>query len=30
MLAGIYGWLTEGFDLPDLMDAKALLERLNA
>ena len=25
MLADIYGWLTEGFDTADLMDAKALL-----
>jgi len=29
MLAGIYGWFTEGFDTADLKDAKALLERLN-
>jgi tetratricopeptide (TPR) repeat protein len=28
MLAGIYYWFTEGFDTPDLMDAKALLEEL--
>jgi predicted ATPase len=28
MLADIYGWFTEGFDLPDLKDAKALLEEL--
>jgi len=26
MLAEIYGWFTEGFDTPDLKDAKALLE----
>jgi len=26
MLAGIYGWFTEGFDTADLKDAKALLE----
>ena len=26
MLAEIYGWFTEGFDLPDLKEAKALLE----
>ena len=26
LLAGIYGWFTEGFDTPDLIDAKALLE----
>jgi adenylate cyclase len=25
MLANIYGWFTEGFDTPDLKDAKALL-----
>jgi hypothetical protein len=24
----IYNWLTEGFDLPDLKDAKALLDEL--
>jgi predicted ATPase len=28
MLADIYGWFTEGFDTPDLQDAKALLEVL--
>jgi len=28
MLADIYGWFTEGFDTPDLKDAKALLEEL--
>jgi class 3 adenylate cyclase/tetratricopeptide (TPR) repeat protein len=27
-LAGIYGWFTEGFDTPDLRDARALLENL--
>jgi len=27
-LAGIYNWFTEGFELPDLKDAKALLEEL--
>jgi predicted ATPase len=27
-LAEIYGWLTEGFDTPDLKDAEALLEEL--
>jgi predicted ATPase/predicted negative regulator of RcsB-dependent stress response len=26
MLAEIYGWFTEGFDMPDLKEAKALLE----
>jgi hypothetical protein len=28
MLAEIYGWFTEGFDAPDLKDAKVLLEEL--
>ena len=28
LLAGIYGWFTEGFDTPDLIEAKALLEEL--
>jgi predicted ATPase len=28
MLAECYGWFTEGFDIPDLQEAKALLERL--
>jgi hypothetical protein len=28
LLAEIYGWFTEGFDLPDLKEAKALLEEL--
>jgi tetratricopeptide (TPR) repeat protein len=28
MLAAIYNWFTEGFDTPDLKDAKALLEEL--
>ena len=28
LLGGIYGWFTEGFDTPDLIDAKALLEEL--
>jgi hypothetical protein len=27
MLAGIYNWFTEGFDTPDLLDVKALLDR---
>src|SRR5216683_7804624 len=26
VLAPIYGWFTEGFDTPDLREAKALLE----
>jgi predicted ATPase len=28
LLSEIYGWFTEGFDTPDLREAKALLERL--
>ena len=28
LLAPIFGWFTEGFDMPDLMEAKALLEEL--
>jgi len=27
-LAPVYGWFTEGFDTPDLREAKALLEQL--
>ena len=30
MLAGIYNWFTEGFDTPDLIDAKVLLDRLGS
>jgi predicted ATPase len=30
MLANIYNWFTEGFDTPDLKDAKALLDELGA
>jgi predicted ATPase len=30
MLSGIYNWFTEGFDTPDLKDAKALLDELSA
>ena len=29
LLAGIYGRFAEGFDTPDLIDAKALLEELS-
>jgi len=29
LLAPIYGWFTEGFDAPDLKEAKALLNRLH-
>jgi class 3 adenylate cyclase/predicted ATPase len=28
LLAEVYGWFTEGFDTPDLQEAKALLEEL--
>jgi predicted ATPase len=28
LLAPIYGWFTEGFDTPDLQEAKVLLEAL--
>jgi predicted ATPase len=30
MLAEIYAWFTEGFDTPDLMNAKALLDEMAA
>ena len=30
LLAPIYGWFTEGFDVADLKEAKALLEELHA
>jgi predicted ATPase len=30
LLAPIYGWFTEGFDTPELKEAKALLEILNS
>jgi hypothetical protein len=30
MLAEIYSWFTEGFDTPDLKDAKTLLDELNS
>jgi serine/threonine protein kinase/predicted ATPase len=29
MLEGVYDWFTEGFDTPDLRDARALLEELS-
>ena len=29
ILAPIYGWFTEGFDAPDLKEAKALLDLLH-
>jgi predicted ATPase len=28
ILGEIYGWFTEGFELPDLKDAKALLDEI--
>jgi predicted ATPase len=28
LLAPVYGWFTEGFDTPDLKEAKALLAEL--
>jgi predicted ATPase len=28
LLAEVYGWFTEGFDTPDLWEAKALLDEL--
>ena len=28
LLAPIYGWFTEGFDTPDLIETKALLDTL--
>ena len=30
LLAPVYGWFTEGFDTPDLQDAKSLLEKLSS
>jgi predicted ATPase len=30
LLAPVYGWFTEGFDTPDLREAKALLDELAA
>ena len=30
LLAPVYGWFTEGFDTPDLREAKTLLEALEA
>ena len=29
-LAPVYGWFTEGFDIPDLKEAKALIDELSA
>ena len=28
MLAGVYGWFTEGFDTADLQEGKVLLEEV--
>ena len=28
LLAPVYGWLTEGFDAPNLQEAKAMLDEL--
>jgi predicted ATPase len=30
LLAPVYGWFTEGLGTPDLKDAKALLDELDA
>ena len=30
LLAPVHNWFTEGFDTPDLKDAKALLDTLDA
>jgi predicted ATPase len=30
LLAPVYGWFTEGFDTPDLKEAKTLLDELRA
>jgi predicted ATPase len=30
LLAGTYSWFTEGFDTPDLQEARALLKELSA
>ena len=29
LLTAVYGWFTEGFDTPDLKEAKALLNKLS-
>ncbi len=29
LVAPVYGWFTEGFDTPDLKEAKALLDQLS-
>jgi predicted ATPase len=30
LLDPVYGWFTEGFDTPDLQEARALLDQLDA
>jgi hypothetical protein len=30
LLADVFGWFTEGFDTPDLVDARALLDELGS
>ena len=30
LLAPVYGWFTEGFDTPDLKEARTLLDELHA
>ena len=30
LVSSVYDWFTEGFDTPDLKEAKVLLEELNA
>ena len=30
LLAPVYGWFSEGFDTPDLKEAKALLDALSS
>jgi len=30
LLAAVYGWFTEGFDRPDLKEAKAVPDELSA
>ena len=30
ILGPVYGWFTEGFDTPDLKEAKSLLDELSA
>lgn len=30
LVGAVYGWFTEGFDTPDLRDAKALFDELES